>query len=69
MWEVITRKLPYATMDVSIVILQVCTRNIRPDIPPDCPKYLTQIMQQCWNEDPNQRPDMSQVLSMLQDGK
>lgn len=64
-WEIMTRSIPYGNMDVSLVILEVCTKNIRPEIPSDCPKYLVEIMEQCWKEDPNQRPDMSQILSKL----
>jgi hypothetical protein len=30
--------------------------GLTPKIPDDCPPLLAEIMQMCWNKDPNQRP-------------
>lgn len=48
MWEVLTRKLPYANhkfMDVAMETLN----GRRPVIPSDCPPAFQKLMTQCWH--------------------
>ena len=32
-------------------------------IPPHCPTFLAKLMQDCWKEDPDDRPTFAQILS------
>ncbi|OMO78204.1 hypothetical protein CCACVL1_14578 [Corchorus capsularis] len=41
-------------------------KNWRPEIPEYCPKALANLMQQCWDRDPRKRPEMEQVVLMLE---
>ena len=34
--------------------------------PADCPTEVYGVMQQCWQYDPEERPDFSTILDMLQ---
>lgn len=36
--------------------------------PADCPQEVYGIMLQCWQYDPEERPDFQTVLSMLEQG-
>ena len=40
-------------------------QNLMPEIPNCCPSSLTKIMTQCLDENPNKRPEMEEVVTML----
>jgi len=70
-WEICTRVQPYKDMSIYQIINYVCNENGRPDInllPLDqMPKGLLELMENCWNTDPNLRPDFSSALLTLND--
>ena len=48
-------------------ILRIIFEGRRPDIPKEiskCP-WLSDLLQQCWHQDPTQRPTASQVVEIL----
>ena len=68
-WEVCTRIQPYKDMSILQIINFVCSEEGRPDcnlLPLEqMPKGLLELMKNCWNTDPNLRPDFSSVLFTL----
>lgn len=38
----------------------------RPEIPGRCPSNLAKMMKQCWDKDPKRRPEMRDVVNMLE---
>ncbi|ELR13875.1 5'nucleotidase [Acanthamoeba castellanii str. Neff] len=64
MWEVLTQELPYHDQDVMQVAMEVLGGG-RPPVPPDCAEGFSQLMQSCWHQDPQQRPDMNAVVMAL----
>ncbi len=40
-------------------------RGLRPTIPTVCPEGYAELMQACWSDDPNDRPDFTRVLEIL----
>ena len=36
------------------------------DIPPNCPKGLSDQLVQCWNYNPNDRPSFSKLVHIIQ---
>lgn len=49
MWEVLTRKVPYADQTFMSVALEILDGK-RPDVPSDCPPEFKQLMQRCWHK-------------------
>jgi hypothetical protein len=41
-------------------------QGLRPDIPRVCPRPLVDIMTRCWEGDPENRPEMSEVVALLE---
>ena len=70
-WEICTRVQPYKDMSCYQIINYVCNENGRPDINllplNQMPKGLLELMENCWNTDPNLRPDFSSALLTLND--
>ena len=71
-WEIWAWTQPYKDMDVSQVINYVCNEDGRPDLDlikkeemPEGLLGLFELMEKCWNKDPNSRPDFSEILETL----
>ena len=43
----------------------VVQRGLRPTIPPSCHPVMAQVMQYCWQPDPNARPEFEQIVELL----
>ncbi|KAL4480308.1 hypothetical protein ABPG74_020824 [Tetrahymena malaccensis] len=70
LWEFISRKTPYKQMSTVDIMKNVCEGKrpgLGPEfIPKDCPPSLIDLMKDCWEQDPNKRPDFREVLERLE---
>ncbi|XP_072045243.1 uncharacterized protein [Amphiura filiformis] len=62
--EICTRKPPFEQLEWHRVVFEVGS-GTKPSIPEGCPKDLSDIMQQCWNSDPKQRPTITLIVKAL----
>jgi serine/threonine protein kinase len=62
MWEVLTRRQPYAGRNFMGVSLDVLEGR-RPQLPNDCPHHFAKIMKKCWHANANTRPVMEDILA------
>ena len=68
MWEVCTRKTPYGCMSQQQVQFYVSVKKGRPNmkiIPSDTPPKIIQLMQMCWDHEPNNRPTFEFIVDFL----
>jgi serine/threonine protein kinase len=66
MWEVLTRKQPFAGRNFMGVSLDVLEGK-RPQVPNDCAEGFKKLMKKCWHASAAKRPTMEDVLSQLDD--
>ncbi|XP_019057562.1 PREDICTED: serine/threonine-protein kinase HT1-like isoform X2 [Tarenaya hassleriana] len=66
LWEIYCCDMPYADLSFVHVSSAVVRQNLRPDIPRCCPTALANIMKRCWDGKPEKRPDMEEVVRMLE---
>jgi len=62
LWEIVTRKEPYYKIPPFQIVYAVGTDKARPDIPSDCPKEFRLAIEQCWSENPSDRPSFEDLL-------
>ncbi|KVH92870.1 Protein kinase, catalytic domain-containing protein [Cynara cardunculus var. scolymus] len=65
LWELIHNKLPFEGMSNLQAAYAAAFKNVRPSAD-DLPEDLALIVTSCWKEDPNARPNFSQIIHMLQ---
>eukprot|EP01023_Acetabularia_acetabulum_P052372 TRINITY_DN58088_c0_g1_i1.p5 TRINITY_DN58088_c0_g1~~TRINITY_DN58088_c0_g1_i1.p5 ORF type:complete len:106 (-),score=24.14 TRINITY_DN58088_c0_g1_i1:5-322(-) len=62
-WEMCACRKPWSECDVVGQIVQkVVVEHARPGIPDNCPAFLQQFMCDCWKQNPEDRPDASDLL-------
>ncbi|KAL6655135.1 hypothetical protein ACP70R_005961 [Stipagrostis hirtigluma subsp. patula] len=66
MWELITGKIPYEYLTPLQAAVGVVQKGLRPTIPKNTHAKLAELLQKCWQQDPAQRPDFSEILETLQ---
>jgi len=65
LWELITAQEPYSGMESMEVAYAAAERGLRPTIPSVCPEGYAELMQRCWSDEPDNRPDFTEVLEGL----
>jgi len=67
LWELLTGKVPYADLTPLQAAVGVVQKGLRPTIPSGINPKLTALMQRCWNTDPAERPNFSNITTSLQE--
>jgi len=65
MWELITGRMPFWNQNNDIELLIKICKNFRPPIIKNTPKYYIELMQECWDSDPNKRPTTTYIFEKL----
>ncbi|XP_051142286.1 serine/threonine-protein kinase STY13-like [Andrographis paniculata] len=66
LWEIYCCDMPYPDLSFAEVSAAVVQQNLRPDIPRCCPGALAGIMRKCWDARPESRPEMDEVVRLLE---
>ncbi|XP_074316759.1 serine/threonine-protein kinase 52-like [Silene latifolia] len=68
LWETYCCAMPYGHANYSFAELSyaVVQKNFRPEIPRCCPVSLANIMRKCWDANPTKRPNMDEVVKLLE---
>ncbi|KAI4342728.1 hypothetical protein MLD38_027315 [Melastoma candidum] len=66
LWEIYCCDMPYPNLSFADVSSAVVRENLRPEIPRCCPGILANIMRKCWDKNPEKRPEMEEVVRMLE---
>ncbi|BAS86350.1 serine/threonine-protein kinase 52 [Oryza sativa Japonica Group] len=66
LWETYCCAMAYPNYSLADISYHVDKLGIRPDIPRCCPKAMADIMARCWDANPDNRPEMSEVVALLE---
>ncbi|KAK8928652.1 Serine/threonine-protein kinase HT1 [Platanthera zijinensis] len=64
LWELLHNKLPFEGMSNLQAAYAAAFKNVRPSAE-NLPEDMAAILTSCWEEDPNARPNFSQIVQML----
>jgi len=65
MWEMLTFSIPYEGYPPLKIASDVAYHQLRPEIKESFPKPLSTLMQECWDENPDNRPDFCEIVERL----
>jgi len=63
-------EVPYQELKLKLdfqILFQVAEKNARPRIPDKCPPPWSSLVNRCWEKEPNNRPNISQLLTQLKE--
>ncbi|KAK8716852.1 hypothetical protein V6N13_044147 [Hibiscus sabdariffa] len=66
LWELLTGELPYSLLTPLQAAVGVVQKNLRPTIPQNTHPRLGELLERCWQQDPTQRPNFSEIIEILQ---
>ncbi|KAL8530546.1 hypothetical protein ACS0TY_007545 [Phlomoides rotata] len=66
LWEIYCCDMPYHDLSFAEVSAAVVQHNLRPEIPRCCPSEFVSIMRKCWDAKPQNRPEMEEVVKLLE---
>jgi len=66
LWEIASRKLPFADADNIDIIPTWIKDGEREPIPDGTPSFFSQLLTECWDGEPSKRPSAAQVVQRLQ---
>jgi len=65
-YEIVAQSEPHKDLNIVEAAIAISTSGLTPKVPENCPPLLREIMTMCWNKDPEQRPTIEKICSMLQ---
>ncbi|KAG8497647.1 hypothetical protein CXB51_008852 [Gossypium anomalum] len=66
LWELLTGEIPYSLLTPLQAAVGVVQKSLRPTIPKNTHPRLGELLERCWQQDPTQRPDFSEIIEILQ---
>ncbi|KAF4383768.1 hypothetical protein CsatB_026269 [Cannabis sativa] len=66
LWEIYCCDMPYPDLSFADISSAVVRQNLRPEVPRCCPSSFVNIMRKCWDGNPDKRPEMDEVVKMLE---
>ncbi|GFR62660.1 mitogen-activated protein kinase kinase kinase 9 [Elysia marginata] len=67
LWELLTGETPYKGIDALGVAYGVAVNKLTLPIPSTCPELFSQLMADCWYQEPHERPTFLDILHRLQE--
>jgi hypothetical protein len=64
-WEIIMQSEPHVDVDPVDVGALIRDTGLTPKIPDNCSPLLRQLMEMCWQREPEQRPTIEVIVAML----
>ncbi|KAH0796067.1 TKL family protein kinase [Histomonas meleagridis] len=68
LWEMLTEQVPFGDKEAPQVVYLILI-NQQLEIPEDCPKHLSRLIEQCRDTDPTQRPSFKEIVKGFEKGK
>jgi serine/threonine protein kinase len=65
-YEIVAQCEPHVAIDPNEVAIQIRDNGLTPKIPNNCPQKLRQLMEMCWNKQPQQRPTFETICVLLE---
>ena len=69
LWEMANKQIPFRDKTHQEIFDAVVNRKWRLPINPNVPSNLKNLITKCWADNPNDRPDFSEIVQMFEDGQ
>ena len=67
LWQIYARVHPYPNLHTTQVMFQVAHDGLRPAIPSAAPPRIQKLIESCWHQNPDKRPEFAAICKVLGD--
>ena len=67
LWELLTCRVPYSELTPLQAAVGVVQKGLRPPMPQNAPPALAELMQQCWQRKPDDRPSFEEAKVRMEE--
>jgi serine/threonine protein kinase len=64
-FEILTRKQPFEGEMLTKQFISITVNGLRPVLPDECPRRLVSLIKRCWQYEPCERPDFTEICNEL----
>ena len=64
-WELWTREFPFKMVPAEVIVIRVCKKNERLQIPKDMPRPIANLIKQCWEKVWKKRPSIDEIIDVV----
>jgi hypothetical protein len=65
-YEIVAQREPHTMINPSEIPILIRDKGFTPTVPNGCPEKLRQLMEMCWNRQPQQRPSFEVICGLLE---
>jgi serine/threonine protein kinase len=66
LWEIMTQDEPYKDFKFSWDVADFVLQGKRLPLPQECSTHISELISQCWAQEPNDRPAIAEVVKTLE---
>ncbi|CAK0877674.1 unnamed protein product [Prorocentrum cordatum] len=66
LFEIMCREPPFVDFEKG-ELQALVTKGVRPEVPPEVPRFYIRMSESCWDSDPEMRPDFGSLILDLQE--
>jgi hypothetical protein len=66
MYEVIAQQEPHSSADPIEIGRLIRDQGLTPELPSSCPQELSELVKECWQMNPEQRPSIDDLVNRLE---
>lgn len=66
LFALVAGEIPFGGLTPVQIAFAVASKNLRPDIPEQCPQAMRLLIEQCWSLQPEKRPEFWQIVKALE---
>lgn len=65
LWELASGQQPYSNLEPAQIIAQVLVNDIRPPMPDSINPSMRELIQRCWDRNPDRRPTFDEIVKIF----
>ncbi|KAL2944913.1 Serine/threonine-protein kinase HT1 [Bienertia sinuspersici] len=67
LYEMVSGRVPFGSLNPIQVAYGVANKNLKPEVPNECPEFMRVLIERCCCKDPKMRPEFWEIVKVLEE--